>query len=480
MEHSRRRQAEGKKPLKDDYEALVYDPAYLANSESSCVIRSGETLRLHGGLSENGRPAELVREKDGNLISLESGKVLYKDVNNDVDDEEDVERSMARKRKCDIGKEVWRACRECGKEFKRSCDLTKHEKTHSRPWKCPEESCKYHTLGWPTEKECDRHVNDKHSSAPALYKCLWKDCAYTSKRESNCKQHMEKTHGYEYVRSKSKKASRLVPTIQTPSSMPSPASIVPSLSTPGSHALTSPYESSSNNFTAPTSARTAESDFGMSTAGSESLLDSPYDFGSGSEHGFIFHAFNGDLQQEDAGLSANFEVGRGSLDSSMMDQSPESELASLLNGPEFDAPFDFGRDNRDNPWPSPESFFDNYNITAQQPTPALSEYDFGKNASAGASGDIDMQEFISNDIAPMPSHAQPDMTLYSPPADILAQTSPAMPQIGGDFEIFAEGHIQDEGAEMFPALENVGQQFPSTADASFGSLERPLQDYTFE
>ena len=45
-------------------------------------------------------------------------------------------------------------------------------------------------------------MNDKHSAAPAQYKCLYPPCTYASKRESNCKQHMEKAHGWEYVRSK--------------------------------------------------------------------------------------------------------------------------------------------------------------------------------------------------------------------------------------------------------------------------------------
>ncbi|KAK8080237.1 hypothetical protein PG997_008055 [Apiospora hydei] len=65
-----------------------------------------------------------------------------------------------------------------------------------RPWKCPIITCKYHEHGWPTEKELNRHVMDKHSSAPALYECLYQPCPYKSKRESNCKQHMERAHGW--------------------------------------------------------------------------------------------------------------------------------------------------------------------------------------------------------------------------------------------------------------------------------------------
>lgn len=95
-------------------------------------------------------------------------------------------------------------CKEpgCNKKFRRACDLTKHERTHTRPWKCPIPTCKYHEYGWGTEKEMDRHVNDKHSAAPAMYKCLFPPCPYKSKRESNCKQHMEKAHGWNYVRTK--------------------------------------------------------------------------------------------------------------------------------------------------------------------------------------------------------------------------------------------------------------------------------------
>ena len=104
----------------------------------------------------------------------------------------------------------------------------KHEKTHSRPWKCSESSCKYHLYGWPTEKERDRHVNDKHSSTPSMFKCQYRPCPYESKRESNCKQHMEKAHGWAYVRSKSNgKTGKKPKAGKTPPT--------PQISTPGSY-----------------------------------------------------------------------------------------------------------------------------------------------------------------------------------------------------------------------------------------------------
>lgn len=172
-------------------------------------------MKLYGGIAESSRPAELVRvKKDGTMISMATGRVIdnadvatpfKRSTSEQKEDEEEIMRSMARRKKNASPEELApKRCREpgCTKEFKRPCDLTKHEKTHSRPWKCPIPTCKYHDFGWPTEKEMDRHVNDKHSDAPAMYECLFKPCPYKSKRESNCKQHMEKAHGWTYVRTK--------------------------------------------------------------------------------------------------------------------------------------------------------------------------------------------------------------------------------------------------------------------------------------
>ncbi|TVY51405.1 Zinc finger transcription factor ace1 [Lachnellula cervina] len=184
-----------------------------------------DEVRLHGGLAKNGRPAELVRvKKNGKAISVATGLPIElededskeamrfkRSLSQEAEDDEAIMRSMARRKRSASAAELApKRCREpgCDKEFKRPCDLTKHEKTHSRPWKCPVESCKYHEYGWPTEKEMDRHNNDKHSQAPPLYECHFKPCPYRSKRESNCKQHMEKAHGWEYVRSKNNGKNR--------------------------------------------------------------------------------------------------------------------------------------------------------------------------------------------------------------------------------------------------------------------------------
>lgn len=201
--------------LKDQILEYGRQLAAAKDSPEDMDIDASDEIKLVGGIAENGRPAELVRvRKDGTHISMATGKPIdvtdspikmKRSLSQQREDEEEIMRSMARRKKNATPEELApKKCREpgCNKEFKRPCDLTKHEKTHSRPWKCPIPTCKYHSYGWPTEKEMDRHINDKHSDAPAMYECLYKPCPYKSKRESNCKQHMEKAHGWTYVRTK--------------------------------------------------------------------------------------------------------------------------------------------------------------------------------------------------------------------------------------------------------------------------------------
>ncbi|KAL7629302.1 hypothetical protein AAE478_000822 [Parahypoxylon ruwenzoriense] len=217
-----------------------------------------DEIKLVGGLTTNGRPAELVRvKKNGKAISMATGKPVEdldepkgpirfkRSMSEQAEDEDEIMRSMARRKKNASPEELApKKCIHpgCNKEFKRPCDLTKHEKTHSRPWKCPIPTCKYHEYGWPTEKEMDRHVNDKHSAAPPMFECHFKPCPYKSKRESNCKQHMEKAHGWTYVRTKTngqKKTSKA-----GSSSHPTP--LIKNLPTPISdqtdHAMTPPED----------------------------------------------------------------------------------------------------------------------------------------------------------------------------------------------------------------------------------------------
>ncbi|KAJ5288751.1 Zinc finger C2H2 [Penicillium angulare] len=209
---------------------------------------------LEGGLSKDGKPAQLVVMHEGKRISMLTGRpvdetdasvpTFKRHISFDERVDEGVQRSMARRKKNAPPMDINQKCAHCDKIFKRPCDLTKHEKTHSRPWKCTDATCKYYQLGWPTEKERDRHMNDKHSDAPAMYKCNFQPCTYASKRESNCKQHMEKAHGWVYVRSKNNarggsKRGSSIQASRTPS-VSTPASKSMGFSTPGSGTGPSP------------------------------------------------------------------------------------------------------------------------------------------------------------------------------------------------------------------------------------------------
>ena len=88
-------------------------------------------VRLRGGYSHNGRPAELVRIREGQTISLRNGEVIKSSdspsmsptFDSDCSDDE-VLRSMGRRKKnAPPVKDVPR-CSECEKTFKRPCDLT--------------------------------------------------------------------------------------------------------------------------------------------------------------------------------------------------------------------------------------------------------------------------------------------------------------------------------------------------------------------
>lgn len=213
--------ADGEREVKEEDDEDD-DMAYSADDE----------VTLEGGLGSTGDFAELVRWKNGRGISLRTGKIYEPTVGIKREStgalDEDVARSMARRKKGYIPEIVEMKCgdKSCNKVFTRKCDLAKHEKTHSRPFKCPEVDCKYHDLGLPTEKERDRHINDKHDPNPHFYKCQF--CEFRTKRESNCKQHQEKKHNWHYERAKGKdKATRETPgqTPQTPNMdyTPSPA-----------------------------------------------------------------------------------------------------------------------------------------------------------------------------------------------------------------------------------------------------------------
>jgi uncharacterized C2H2 Zn-finger protein len=351
---------------------------------------SDEEITIEGGLSKNGKPAELVRKKDGKVIPLSERSALNegspssfkRPLTDDEMDDDDVFRSMARRRKSDKPGDVMHSCRVCEKEFKRPCDLTKHEKTHSRPWKCSEPKCKYYEQGWPTEKERDRHVNDKHNSAPQMYKCRFPPCTYASKRESNCKQHMEKAHGWTYVRSKSNGRTKKVgdsenhspPELLTPFTpfLTTPSPAVNTLSSPESNFMASPSVPVNNfNF----------NNFGYTPgpSSSEDLFD-----------------FNNNLRRESistTGSVMTFSSGSNFSPAQLMNSAFEEALApDNLN-------YDQGLFDD-------SGLASNFGMPMQQPTPAMSVNHGCDNTFAGIPG--------TQHLSPT---GQANMTLYTPQMD---------------------------------------------------------------
>jgi hypothetical protein len=94
------------------------------------IVRS-ERVTLEGGLSKTGRPAELVVHKDGEMISLRTGKPYEENAIPSMKRslslrsvDEGVERSMARRKKNAPPMDINQKCKDCDKVFKRPCDLT--------------------------------------------------------------------------------------------------------------------------------------------------------------------------------------------------------------------------------------------------------------------------------------------------------------------------------------------------------------------
>ncbi|KAL1305712.1 hypothetical protein AAFC00_007299 [Neodothiora populina] len=182
-------------------------------------------LEIRGGMTQTGRPAQLGYRTEDQLISLADDQPLQEDavapikrrMSEDIDDD-GVPRSMARRKKGELPKTYTCPVGGCDKEFNRPCDRTKHLKTHERPHKCPEAGCDFKTRGFPTEKERDRHWSDRHDPDARTWDCQFKDsenCPYSSKREHNLKSHMEKAHGWTYVRSKGVKTKSSAPAPKT-------------------------------------------------------------------------------------------------------------------------------------------------------------------------------------------------------------------------------------------------------------------------
>ncbi|KGO69953.1 Zinc finger, C2H2 [Penicillium italicum] len=451
---------------------------------------------LEGGLSKNGKSAELVIMQDGKPISMATGKPYEADVcgtakrtiNLDGAVDEGVERSMARRKKDAPPMNINQKCADCDKVFKRPCDLTKHEKTHTRPWKCEYPDCNYHTKGWPTEKERDRHMNDRHSDKPTLYKCQFHKCPYASKRASNCKQHMEKSHGWVYVRSKnngrngSKRGSSAQATPQTPS-VSTPASKATDFASPIPGPSPSPSDQTYNwpenpqfNFADPPALAHGE-DFPLFGETSPYLMTDVNSFPTSVNlSGFQSQFEAGDPN----GLIPALEMHRQSMNSMSI---PSAESVPDLMGPvSFDGSpltgtesinFDLDWSNLD--YPTNEDYTA---MAAQLPQGHSLE------AMKGYSNDYEHMNLnhCSYDASGKPSGlspgAQGNAMLYSPDSYNVGDTLSEryeyglQAQAGNDFTLYNQGAHMGRGAPpMMHTASDHSAQYHQPQPQMFASLE---------
>ncbi|KAJ5909569.1 Zinc finger C2H2 [Penicillium tannophilum] len=428
---------------------------------------------LEGGLSKNGKPAELVVMQDGKAISMLTGlpfvaedtpATFKRTISFDERVDEGVQRSMARRKKNAPPMDINQKCSHCDKVFKRPCDLTKHEKTHSRPWKCSDSTCKYYQIGWPTEKERDRHVNDKHSDTPALYKCNFQPCTYASKRESNCKQHMEKAHGWVYLRSKnnargdSKRASSNQAS-RTPS-VSTPASKSVDFPTPMTGPSPSPGPSSSMfpdslpfNFNDPPIAHSDDyprlfetSPYPSSSAGMSNDISFPTSvnldsfqtqFESGDPHGLI-SSLEMHRQSMNSISVPSAESVPDLMGMSGYDGSPMAATDNSLN-------FDFEWGNLD----YSEVDADYTSLNMQLQTPAQSEQIYKGYSGQMATGPSHLSMTAPHKMAGLSPNAQGNPMLYSPGSEHYEYG--AQHQNGNDFMLYGE-HAGMQMAQMIPSM----------------------------
>lgn len=92
-------------------------------------------------------------------------------------------------------------CQNCQESFGRKCDLNKHIKTHTRPYKCTHSGCVYKTKGFPTQSEHDRHMATHLGQTAGSHSgyCPFSWCLMSRRpqRSDNLARHMRTKHRLE-------------------------------------------------------------------------------------------------------------------------------------------------------------------------------------------------------------------------------------------------------------------------------------------
>ena len=135
-----------------------------------------------------------------------------------------------------------------------------------------------------------------------MFKCRFHPCPYESKRESNCKQHMEKAHGWVYVRSKNN--GKNVTLTSHPGAPPTPQE-----STPGSNIFSAPTPDLSETATFPENEVPGEDPY--PTAAVQPTFADAFPQGGTSNFGEIFGPVESNFPWNDASTDYSAMQGDG-------------------------------------------------------------------------------------------------------------------------------------------------------------------------
>lgn len=254
-------------------------------------------------------------------------------------------------------------------------------------------------------------MNDKHSATPSLYKCQYHPCPYESKRESNCKQHMEKAHGWAYIRSKNNgKNGKKTQNAKTPPT--------PQITTPGSNI----FDLSSPEFGEASSVFNSHEGYSVSRSANVSVVASedsdPHTAVETTITGMddIFGPWNPNLAWNEP-YSGNSEG--GSLDYTPSSHGLPWDVASPTNAPTIPSSFETSLTPQDEDplfsgnfdWSNMDTDFLSYN--AQLITPACSVATkpldaFSRNSS------ISLEHGPTSQVPSLSPGAHGQVMLYSP------------------------------------------------------------------
>ena len=282
-----------------------------------------------------------------------------------------------------------------------------------------------------------------------MFKCQFRPCPYESKRESNCKQHMEKAHGWAYVRSKNNgKASKKAQHTKTgPKAQ---------ITTPGSNVFdaTSPVFSHASPYT-------SRDSISHSVNGSVAASDESAPFSTvGTPFMSLedtFGPFNPNInwnEPHNSAMTANpspytpeshhLSWDEGSMSNAPTDPSFETSVPSVEDSSLFTDNFDWSNLNTD---------FTSYNIQMVTPAASIDTQSidaFSRNPS------ISIEKPAMDELPSLSPGAQGNVMLYSPYSQNDCPVDEGFEDFVGDVVKPSNDFTLFENCQPSPALGNAG------------------------